>query len=287
MIYTEFSKAFDKINFLLLRHKLYLLGFRDPILSWIMSFITDRSLNVKFKSFLSQPYKAFSGIPQGSHLGPYLFLIYINDIGQHLDTNFLLFADDLKLYQIVKSECDCSALQNSLSLVHDWCLKNNMELNAKKCCILSFGKSKNVIDFVYSVGEEHLDRVRSVKDLGVIFDSHLRFDEHILHIKRRSLQKLGFIMRNTRSFSRPATLIKLFNAYVRPILEYLSTVWSPQYCNQCRAVEMVQNKFLRFLYYFDASPPAMPVHGVVSVSIMRDYYGISLLQSLGESSWIS
>lgn len=277
-VYTDFCKAFDKMDLNLMSHKLYLYGFRDPLLSWFISFLKGRIIMVKFLSHLSKSYEALSGVPQGSHIGPYFFLLFINDIGLLLYILFLLFADDLKMYHIVKSIQDCVVLQDNLNQIIRWCKDNNMELNAKKCSVISFGKSSTKIVYDYFIEDTKLKREHSVKDLGVIFTSNLDFSDHIRYIKNKALKQLGFIIRNTKGFSNPSTLIKLYNSYVRSHLEYLSTVWNPFYAYQSQHLEIVQNKFLRQLFYFDKRAPIMPSLPYVSISILRIHYNVLTLE---------
>jgi len=105
VIYTDFSKAFDKVNHSFLSEKLHSIGVRNPILSWLISYVTNRKQIVKVKNFISEPFNIQSGVPQGSHLPPLLFILFINDLHFN-DSQKLLFADDLKLFRVIKSSSD-------------------------------------------------------------------------------------------------------------------------------------------------------------------------------------
>lgn len=121
-IYTDFRKAFDKVNHTLLYHKLIAFGFGGNFLNWIYSYLTNRKQLVKILFYYSDEYAVTSGVPQGSHLGPLLFLIFINDLPLVLDTNvnILLFADDAKLYFDIKSINDANRLQSNLNKFFQW-----------------------------------------------------------------------------------------------------------------------------------------------------------------------
>ncbi|CAI6372445.1 unnamed protein product [Macrosiphum euphorbiae] len=122
VIYTDFSKAFDKVDHCALRSKLFNLGIRNPFHSWLVSFITGRQQYVKYMSFNSSLFKINTGVPQGSHIAPLLFNLFINDI-EFLNSNKLLYADDMKIYRIITSPADNLLLQDDLTRLSTWCTK--------------------------------------------------------------------------------------------------------------------------------------------------------------------
>ncbi len=179
-IYTDFSKAFDSVSHFVLEQKLYSLGIQNSLLKWLHNYLTGRSQVVKIKSFISKEIKVTSGVPQGSHLGPLLFLIFINDIGEILkDVSFLLFADDLKIYLRISSEQDHVRLQNAINALLNWCRLNKMHLNASKCKLMSFYRSRSPVKFLYKIHDEVLESCDTIKDLGITFDNSLSFNAHI------------------------------------------------------------------------------------------------------------
>ena len=134
VIYTDFSKAFDKVNHVLLKKKLYLMGFTDLSLKWIYSYLTNRKQTVLFKNYCSRSIDVLSGVPQGSHLGPLLFSLFINDLPDMIQySNILMYADDVKIFQCYSQISDQKLLQNDLNSFHVWCNLNLMQLNLKKC----------------------------------------------------------------------------------------------------------------------------------------------------------
>lgn len=175
-----------------------------------------------------------------------MFIIFINDIS-NINCGKLLFADDLKIFSTISSPEDSKNLQYHLNRVHDWCIENEMELNVKKCHIIRFYQGKTYIPFDYNLNNIPLDCVNTIKDLGILFDTSLKFTDHIDAIISKALQMLGFIKRNCHDFKSPNTLKLLYCSLVRPHLEYCSSIWSPYYNNYKEKIERVQNKFLRFL----------------------------------------
>jgi hypothetical protein len=134
VIYTDFEKAFDKVNHSLLLIKLKSFGFNDPLLSWFESFLTNRVQAVKYENHISDQINILSGVPQGDHLSPLLFSIFINDIQKIItNSNCLLFADDTKIYKKIECFDDALKLQEDLINLYHWCIENDMSLNIDKC----------------------------------------------------------------------------------------------------------------------------------------------------------
>ena len=163
-------------------------------------------------------------MPQGSHLGPFLFTLFINDIKQIITTEFLLFADDIKIFNSISSTQDQDKLQACLDSICCWCAHNAMDLNESKCQVMTFSRSKITLTCDYRVNGTNLAVVNKVRDLGVILTPKLSPYEHIIHITSKASSMLGFIFRTTKDLRDPGTLVILYKALVRPLLEYCSVV---------------------------------------------------------------
>lgn len=181
-IYTDLSAAFDKLDHNIAVAKLERMGFSGSLLMWFRSYLTGRSLCVKIGDLLSFWFSAYSGIAQGSHLGPLVFLMYFNDSSFALPSLCLSYADDLKMFFRILSIDDAQLLQTALSTFADWCCTNRMILNPKKCCVVSFSRKKNPITFNYRLHNEAVPRESCVKDLGVLLDSEMTFKHHVSYI---------------------------------------------------------------------------------------------------------
>lgn len=250
VFYADFSKAFDRMDHTVLYRKLKLLKFSPTLIKLISSYLNRRRYIVCYNGFYSKCYEGTSGVPQGSSLGPLLFLIFINDLPSYLSCSKLLYADDLKLFSRIGSVLDCEALQEQINVLTCWCLRNKLALNSEKCKVLSITRKKESILFNYSLGASAiLERVSHFKDLGVCFDSELSFDYHIADITKRAYKMLGFIIRNSESFNNVNAIKSLYFAYVRSILEYSAVVWSPYYITHKHALETIQRKFFKYLYF--------------------------------------
>lgn len=245
VIYTDFSKAFDKVSHSILIDKLSAYGFVGNFIKWMQSYLTERFFFVVVNGYQSNSYKIISGVPQGSHLGPILFNVFINDIPQcFLASSPFLFADDLKISRKITSECDASILQADLDRLYQWCSFNSMELNLDKCFFIKFTRKHHTIKSKYHIGGRRIKEVNTIRDLGVILDQKLTFIQHIDNIIKRASNMLGFIIRNCKIFKKEKSKILLYNTLVRSILEYCSVVWRPHYATHVLRIERIQKRFL-------------------------------------------
>ena len=176
---------------------------------------------------VSRTLKATSGVPQGSHFEPLLFSLFINDLCDELvESEFLLYADDLKLYRKMTSLHDAAALQRDLDRVNNWCQRNAMQLNVAKCETITFTR-RAVPDLVtvdYAITSQRLRRVNNVKDLGIHIDSRLTFKPQVNHVVSWGKSMLGFMKRLSRVFNCPHVTKSLYCSLVRPLLEYAAVV---------------------------------------------------------------
>ena len=246
VIYTDLEKAFDKISHKKLLFKLERYGVHRMVIGWIGSYLSERGFQVRVGGDLSDSLPVTSGVPQGSVLGPLLFIIYINDIYTVCD-NLFLFADDTKIYRVISKEEDCSKLQVDVNNVMDWFNRWQMKVNMNKCCALHVG------------GRHHLNKYQildldgakyeipvyySFMDLGIIVDSDLKFKEHILSRVKKANMMLGVIVRNFRHLSDFA-FVGLYKSLVRSQLEYGVQVWNPYRQGLIDAIEGVQRRATR------------------------------------------
>ena len=249
-IYTDFSKAFDKVSHKLLVNKLSHFGFAGSFLSWLNTYLSDRTLMVRANCATSHSINVTSGVPQGSHLGPILFNIFINDIPLIFhDVEILMFADDLKLFKVINNIYDCITIQNNLDILSDWCIKNRLHLNVDKCLIMIFYRIKNPLLYSYSLSNSNLCSVAEISDLGITFDTKLSFSRHVSNITGKALKMLGFILRVASDFKNTSTIRILYTSLVRSCLEYGSTIWNPCYKVHIASLERVQHKFLRYVNF--------------------------------------
>ena len=180
MAILDFSKAFHKVSHRRLSHKLEYYGIIGNTQNWINSFLKDRKQQVEVNNATSDIAPVTSGVPQGTVLGPTLFLIYINDIADDITSTIRLFADDCVLYQTIHNTSDQLALQDDLRKLELWGDIWQMDFNVKKCAIMQFastGQTKSKYD--YKVKGDTLEIVNHHPYLGVELSDTLKFNHHI------------------------------------------------------------------------------------------------------------
>ena len=238
-IYLDFQKAFDTVPHRRLIKKLEAYGIQGNIMEWIRAFLSNRKQTVLVNGEESFQADVLSGIPQGSVLGPLLFLVYINDLPDKIKSESLLFADDTKIFREIRCKEDAIELQSDVDSLDTWSKKWLLNFNLTKCHVLTIGKVFNIqCTQRYKISNQELDHVFEEKDLGVIIDADLKFEEHISSKVNKANALVGLI-RRTFSFLDARLFKKL--SFVRPHLEYAQVVvWSPYLKKYRNMLENVQ-----------------------------------------------
>ena len=177
VVYLDFTKAFDSVPHKRLLVKLQAHGITGKLLNWIKAFLSGRRQRVVINSFQSHKSSVISGVPQGSVLGPLLFLIYVNDLPRVISSPSLLFADDTKLFQPITDRDSFQQFQNDILTLERWSKLWQLNFNTKKSFIMHLGR--NNPRYTYYIDNDPLQSVEEHKDLGVIMDSNLKFHTHI------------------------------------------------------------------------------------------------------------
>ena len=259
IIFLDFSKAFDCVphNLLLLKLKYYF-GFDDALLKWFGDYLSARAQCVLINNVYSDFSDVISGVPQGSIIGPMLFLMFINDISNVISSSkAALFADDCKVFKVIQSNDDCLELQSDLNELFLWSKKWSMSFNPTKCKVLTITRTHYPVNFNYHLDGTCLEHVGQFKDLGVVFDQKLNFTHHINSIVSKGNKLCGLIKRSI-GYNAPAIVKnQLFKSLVRSNLEYSSQIWSPHLKKEISSIESVQRSMTRYisnnteLSYFD------------------------------------
>lgn len=238
-LYLDFRKAFDSVPHVRLSYKLHKYGVTGKINKWIEDFLLGRKQSVCVKSSKSASLRVTSGVPQGSVLGPVLFLAFINDLPAVLSTKSQIFADDTKLYHPILSLVDYDCLQGDLDKLCKWSSEWLLGFNSKKCKVMHFGK-KNP-KYQYSMNGDVISTVTEEKDLGVVFSDNLSFSKYICNSAAKANRILGLIKRSFNYITKESFLV-LYKSYVRPHLEYCVQVWSPYLQKDKDVLEKVQRR---------------------------------------------
>lgn len=250
-VYMDFQKAFDTVPHGRLLIKLQHYGITGRIYEWIKDFLSNRSQQVVINKATSSPLPVISGVPQGSVLGPVLFVIFINDLPADIDSSIFLFADDTKLYRAIDQDQDVDHTQKDLDKLQDWSDKWLLRFHPNKCKRLFVHRRSADIRatnlFLKKMdhgGQQSLvalETVKSYKDLGVLVDDRLTYDEHINNITTKASQIMGIIGRNFK-FLTKEIFVPLYTSLVRSRLEYGQAVWSPHLKKHIRKIEAVQRR---------------------------------------------
>ena len=187
-----------------------------------------------------------SGVPQGSVLGPILFLLYINDLPDSIQSNVRLFADDTAVYLAVQGQEDTDIIQNDLNILQEWEKAWDMEFNPSKCQVVHISRSRKLIKNKYTMHGQVLDSIDHARYLGVDISSDLNFSHHVNRITANASKSLGFLKRNIKT-KHPGIREAAYKATVRPQVEYASSVWSPYTKKDIYKVEMVQRRATRWI----------------------------------------
>ena len=244
----DFSRAFDTVPHERLISKLAHYGIQGQTNNWIRAFLSKRDMQVVVDGDASKSAPVTSGVPQGTVLGPLLFLIYINDMPDVVSkgTIIRLFADDCLVYRLVHSRDDQTILQNDLTRLQQWAEKWGMRFNPGKCQIIHISRTEPQTKF-YELCGEILSTVDSAKYLGVIISKDLDWHEQVCSVAKKANSALQLIARNLHNCTR-ATRALAYKSLVRPKMEYSASVWDPHHQYDVDTLESVNRRAARVVY---------------------------------------
>jgi ribonuclease P/MRP protein subunit RPP40 len=244
VIYLDFQKAFDKVPHRRLLYKLKDIGIEGRLLAWIEDWLSNRRQRVVLNGRCSIWEDVTSGVPQGSVLGPVLFIIFINDLDERILNKLLKFADDTKLIGEVNCMEKRDELQQDLDKLIDWSILWQMSFNIEKCKVMHLGHGNK--EYKYLMNGKELQTVMEERDLGVIISQNLKVSQQCGIAARKGYQLLGLI---SRSFSckKKSIIIKLYKSLVRPHLDYCVQAWRPHLQKDIDVLERVQRRATRMI----------------------------------------
>jgi hypothetical protein len=246
LISFDFQKAFDSVPHrrLITKLKSYNLDFR--IVRWIENWLNQRTFRVRVGEYFSDEGRAPSGVPQGSVLGPLLFLLYIDDIADDIKyCDVRLYADDTLLIGTVKQN-EHWKIQYDIDILNNWATTWCMKFNIDKTFLIKTGNVETIMS-EFTLGDQQIRQVPYVKYLGVIIHSNLNWDVHVDNIMNRANKSLFMIIR-ALFYANPKTKLLAYNTCVRSILEYASPVWNSMKQSLVKKLEAVHRRAIRFIY---------------------------------------
>ena len=254
VILIDFSKAFDVVPHHKLIRKLASLGVCAPTLHWISAFLSSKTQSVVINSVHSHSSAVTSGVIQGSILGPTLYVLYTSDLPAACpDCSVGQYADDTKVSKPLVVPRDRIILQRSLDALCDWAVQHELGLSLEKCLYLQINYHDETIS--YTIGSRVLKPCSSATDLGIIVQSNLKHGLHCTHIATKANARAKLILKSFLSHDA-LSLSRVYITFVRPLLEYASPVWSPNFKCDVDLVEGVQRAFTRKLFYLCRMAPA-------------------------------
>ena len=244
IIYLDYKKAFDSVPNRRLLHKIKGYGVCGNLLSWLTNFLDQRYQRVTVDGVHSKWCRVISGVPQGSVLGPLLFIIYINDLLENINCNIKQYADDTKLYTTIKEIDAVVQFKHDLDSVAEWSNVWQLLFNFSKCKHLQVGNTLsvdyNLMD--YQNGDrKSISHVDSEQGLGIWCIADLKPSFQCQQAVSKAMKILGLIKRTFKIFNTPS-LSKLNKIYIRPHLEYCIQVWSPFLAGDIDSLEKVQHR---------------------------------------------
>ena len=248
-VFFDLKKAFDSVPHRLLLLKLSTIGIDPYLVQWIASYLCERQQAVCVEGSSSSYLPVLSGVPQGSVLGPLLFLTYVDEVSEVniSDGSLLLYADDIVIYRTIRSSGDYLHLQNDVNALTDCVSSSLLNLNPAKCKYMIITRKRQAIipPTPLTVMGNTLDKVSSFKYLGVWITKDLSWSKHVSEVCIKAKKVIGLIYRQYYQHSNTDTLKQLYMSSVRPHLEYATAVWDPHLQKDINKLEKVQTFALR------------------------------------------
>ena len=241
IVFLDYRKAFDSVPHKRLVHKIARYGFGEVFTRWINNFLSERTQTVSIRGEFSEPKDVLSGVPQGSVLGPLLFILYVNEIPEILQGTAKLFADDTKVYD---KACKKDSLQKDLDTLYLWSSKWLLKFNETKCKVMHVGRNNPRND--YKIGSVLLEKVSEERDLGVHLSDNLKPSLQCVEAAKKASSALGIIKRTFSTFEISSFAL-LYKTYVRCHMEYCVQAWNPYYRKDIDILEKIQRRATRMV----------------------------------------
>lgn len=285
IVYTDIKKAFDTVSHIKLFNVLLSYGISSNVCFWIYNFLSNRSQSVCVGSAVSSPLPILSGVPQGSVIGPLLFIIFFDDISNSVITDFgksgiKLYADDAKLF-----DNDSLDLQSSLESFTSWLDEHQLQIAPSKCFSITLSKQNSTVTPPnFMINGNTLEIKSQIKDLGIIISHNLKWHDHISHIYKKASLCSYQIFKSFRT-KNIWVLLKLYKVYIRSNLEYNTPVWSPYLQKDVDRIESVQRRFTRFAFRrcglkFSSYEDRLRQLNLQPLELRRTHYDLSLLYKI-------
>ena len=277
-VFLDFSKAFDTVDHHILLDKLAHYGIRGLALQWITSYLTSRVQYVCFDNICSDRESIVCGVPQGSILGPLLFLLYINDISNVSDKVFsILFADDSNVFCTGKNIYEViNNMNRELNKIIIWLHTNKLTLNVDKSNYIIFSRQKITTHNDIKIDNTTLKRIYETKFLGVYIDAKLSWKTHVSYIKNKISKGIGILCKARKSLTTDA-LVTLYYSFIYPYLSYCLEIWGACYTTYLNALFLQQKRILRIITSSEWRASTTPIFKSLKILSITKLYTYRIL----------
>ena len=276
-IFLDLKKAFDTVDHCILLKKLYCYGVRGIAFDLICDYLHERVQFTRINNYNSNLQSVCCGVPQGSTLGPFLFIIYINDLANITSFKTCLFADDTNFTVSSKNINELQVIaQKELSLVNKWIKSNKLTINLSKSeYILVSNKNTNTSDFILTIDDNILQKKRNVKYLGVYLDNNLTWKPHIEYLCTK-LSAASYLLIKLRHYVDLKTLIAVYNSIVYSYIQYSIINWGRAYSTALQPLHILHKKILRIMNFSDFTAPSTPLFFKCNTLKIPDIYTLEV-----------
>lgn len=278
-VFIDLTKAFDTINHSILLHKLESFGISGPPLELIRCYLIDRCQMVQINGHLSSAKTVTRGVPQGSILGPLLFLLFINDLPSVLQSSkCLLYADDTTIFTASSNPIALqNALNTDLTSIHQWCVNNQLQMNATKTTFMAFHSPQKTVNLPLSVviNDHTIPASESTRFLGVILDKHLKFHAHAQSL----LKKVSFgihVILKARPYFPQHVILSLYYSYIHSHLSYCLSSWGNTYNTHLDNLQRLQNQAVRLMTFSPYLCRSIPLYVDLKILPLNELFTLKL-----------
>ena len=247
-VYLDFRKAFDSVPHVKLLQKLRACGITGQLWYWFHAYLSNRQQATVIERHVSGYLPVTSGVPQGSILGPILFILFLNDLPSVVSAaKILKFADDTKCYKTVSDGIDAALLQEDIDNIGDWSKANDLGFNPNKLALIHFHRRHSIMDTSYCMHGSEIASRDSHRDLGILVSDDLSWSCHHKSILAKAYGKLAMIRRTFSNLCPINSRKKLYISLIRSQLVYGSQLWRPMHIKDIRKLEQMQRRATKFI----------------------------------------